>query len=37
VFSNGTYVRLVARGETGAMDAARDAVARIAESVTLSN
>jgi hypothetical protein len=37
VLSNGTYVRLVARGETSAMEEARDAVAKIADSVTLSN
>ncbi|HET8698684.1 MAG TPA: hypothetical protein VFO94_14425, partial [Gammaproteobacteria bacterium] len=37
VFSNGTYLRLVARGETGAMEEARDAIAKIADSVMLSN
>ena len=37
VLPNGTLVRLVARGESGAMDQASGAVAEIAESVTLSN
>jgi hypothetical protein len=33
VFSNGTYVRVVARGETSAMEEARSAVMEIADSV----
>jgi hypothetical protein len=36
VFSNGTYLRLVARGETSEIDAVRPAIKEIADSVTLS-
>jgi hypothetical protein len=35
VLSNGTYVRLVARGETSALDAVRPAIKEIADSVTI--
>lgn len=37
VRANGTYVRLVARGETSAMEEARAAVGEIADSVVFSN
>ena len=35
VFSNGTYLRLVARGETSELDAVRAAIKEIADSVTI--
>jgi hypothetical protein len=37
VLSNGTYVRLVARGETSALEEARSAVTEIADSVAITN
>lgn len=37
VRANGTYIRLVARGDTGAMEEARAVVAEIADSVEFSN